>query len=141
MYQQRENQNNASGTWQGIWSKLIEFFNEEMLAAQNSDYPFAHYLKAWRTLEILNKQIPLECRKDAETEYNKTIEIMNPTKIAGYDFYSKTKNKNNYLTAKAPEALLNLMAKYIESLYIHNWISKPDFTARPRNNENVHIGE
>ena len=126
------NSQNPSGIWQGIWGNLFLQFNIEMM--ENN------YLRAWKTLQLLKSQIPPECEKEVNTEYDKVNQIIQQ-KTKAYTTTQRNRLKRTQLNNEAPSSLLHLMSCIRQSLYDKHWINKPDFNAHPRNTQEAHIGE
>lgn len=116
------NSQNPSGIWQSIWGNLFYQFNEQML---NNEY-----LRAWKTVQLLKAQIPPECEKDIQQEYNRVKKIIDqPTEA--YTAREHINQKRAQLNRETPEALLALMGNIRYSLYDKKWINK-DFSIHPR---------
>jgi hypothetical protein len=109
------NNQNPSGIWQTVWGTLFSQFNEQML---NNEY-----LRAWKTIQLLKSQIPPECEKDIEQDYQKLKALIKkPTNT--YTVLQAMRDKKRQLEEEAPTALLELISNIRKSLYDRKWITK-----------------
>jgi hypothetical protein len=137
--ERQSNNNNPFGIWQSIWADQIKLFNEQMIEATTSNKPHDNYRLAYTALTALNQEIPDECQTEVKTKFNAVTVVMNKPK-KGHDCVAKERNKNSQINKEAPPALWEAMGEIIRSLHRKGWINKPDFSARPRNTEEAHIG-
>ena len=135
----QSNNNNPFGIWQSIWADQIKIFNEQMLNAVTSSQPYISYILAFTALQSLNVEIPEECQEDAKTEFQEVIRIFTKPK-SGPNYVIQEKNKRTQIIRESPIFLWHTIGIIIKSLHRHGWINKPDFSARPRNTEEAHIG-
>ena len=137
--ERQSNNNNPFGIWQSIWADQIKLFNEQMIEATTSNQPYNNYRIAYTALTALNQEIPEECQIEVKSRFKDVTLVMKKPK-QGHDFVAQEKHKRSQISNEAPPALWEAMGEIIRSLHRKGWINKPDFSARPRNTEEAHIG-
>jgi hypothetical protein len=137
--ERQSNNNNPFGIWQSIWADQIKLFNEQMINAVTSLQPHTNYILAYTALQALNVEIPEECQQDAKKQFQEVIRIFTKPK-SGPNFVIQEKNKRKQIVCESSTFLWSTMGTIIKSLHARGWINKPDFSARPRNTEEAHIG-
>ena len=115
---------NPSGVWQAIWAELFKIVNEHLINGTSNNFRMA-----WRSLLLLQSEIPPECQTDTKESFTKAKQVM--------DF--QTYNKDKQLEIDAPIALREVLAAVITSLYTRHWINKPEFGAQPKYEKKGHL--
>lgn len=125
-------QNMPGGTWQSTWINLINQANQQFIEGKLPE--------AFTTTRILYVWLPIKCKEDCKTLFEKTVNDYCKIKVTGCDYISQALALRRATYSYLGPRIIPLLTAFQESLERRGWISKGSNLA-PRNDDQPHIGE